>query len=61
MTNSDDLVYKIFIELAVMTGERKTNGTWVSKDPIDMQRLLVRAMRFVDAAQKQAQKSIADS
>jgi|GEM_PF-4755131 hypothetical protein len=58
--NSDGLVSKVFIELAVMTGQRDTDGNWKGSDPIEMQRLLVRAIRFVDAAQKQAEKSIAE-
>ena len=47
---SDDLVYKIFIELAVLDGKRDVSGNWKTSDPKDLSRLLRRAFAVVERA-----------
>lgn len=47
---SDDLIYRIFIELAVLEGKREVSGEWNISDPQEMSRLLGRAFRMVQRA-----------
>ena len=47
---SDDLIYKVFIELAVLEGKRDPSGNWTISDAQEMSRLLVRAFRMVQRA-----------
>jgi hypothetical protein len=47
---SDDLVYKIFVELAVLDGKRDVNGNWKTSDSKDLSRLLRRAFLLVTRA-----------
>lgn len=47
---SDDLIYSIFKELAVVEGKRKPDGTWVDASPLDVQRLLTRTFTMVNRA-----------
>ena len=47
---SDDLIYRIFVELAVLEKKRNVDGTWVSEDSTDVGRLLKRAYRIVTRA-----------
>jgi hypothetical protein len=47
---SDDLIYAMFKELAIVEGKRKPDGTWVDTTPGDLQRLLSRAFGMVNRA-----------
>lgn len=47
---SDDLVYAIFKELAVLEGKRTTDGEWKVDDPNEVSRLLARAFATVRRA-----------
>lgn len=44
---SDDLVYRIFVELAVLEGKRDVGGKWLIDDSSEMQRMLKRAFSMV--------------
>ncbi len=47
---SQDLVYKVFIELAVLEGKRKLTGEWMTNDVQELPRLLKRAHQIVQRA-----------
>ncbi|NAZ38126.1 hypothetical protein [Rubellimicrobium sp. CFH 75288] len=48
---SDDLIYAIFKELAVVEGKRNPDGTWTeTATAMDVQRLLSRAFGMVHRA-----------
>ena len=47
---SDDLVYAIFKELAVLEGKRSVTGEWSSADSKDVNRLLKMAFTVVRRA-----------
>ncbi|MEM8854847.1 MAG: hypothetical protein AAGD34_14185 [Pseudomonadota bacterium] len=47
---SDDLIYKIFIELAVLEGKREPDGKWNIYEPAEMSRLLNRSYKMVQRA-----------
>ena len=44
---SDDLVYRIFVEIAVLEGKRDIDGRWLISDPQEISRLLKRAYSSV--------------
>lgn len=47
---SDDLVYAIFKELAILEGKRGTDGEWKTDDAIELSKLLARAFAVVRRA-----------
>ena len=47
---SDDLVYRIFVELAVLEGKREPEGKWLVSDAQEVPRLLKRAFGLVARA-----------
>ncbi|WP_420393069.1 hypothetical protein [Acuticoccus sp.] len=47
---TDDLIYRIFIELAVLEGKRDPSGRWTISDADEMARLLERAFAMVERA-----------
>ncbi len=47
---SDDLVYHIFVEIAVLEGKREPSGKWLISDPQEIQKLLKRAFATVTRA-----------
>jgi hypothetical protein len=47
---SDDLVYRIFVEMAVLEGKREVDGRWAVSDGQEIQRLLKRAFATVTRA-----------
>jgi hypothetical protein len=47
---SDDLIYAVFKELAVVEGKRKPDGTWTDATAADVQRILSRAFGMVNRA-----------
>jgi hypothetical protein len=47
---NDDLVYRIFMELAVLEEKRDVNGKWLVKDPGELSKLLKRAHTIVERA-----------
>lgn len=53
---SDDLIYGIFKEIAVIEGKRKPDGTWVDGSPADVQRILARAKGMVERTLKASPK-----
>ncbi len=53
---SDDLIYAIFKELAVVEGKRKPDGSWSDATSADVQRLLSRAFGMVNRAATSGQK-----
>ena len=44
---SDDLVYRIFVELAVLEGKRTIEGHWLTKESSEVAKLLSRAYAIV--------------
>ena len=44
---SDELVYKIFVELAVQKGVRELGGKWKSDKPGEISKILKKARRLV--------------
>jgi hypothetical protein len=46
----DDLVYRIFVEIAVLEGKRDVEGKWLISDAQEIQRLLKRAYSAVTRA-----------
>lgn len=47
---SQDLVFKIFLELATLEGKRKPTGEWLTGDVQELPRLLKRAHQIVQRA-----------
>ena len=47
---NDDLIYRIFVELAVLEEKRDVNGKWLVKDAGEVTRLLKRAYATVERA-----------
>lgn len=47
---SDDLIYSIFKEIAIVEGKRNTDGTWNEASISDVQRYLSRAHVVVQRA-----------
>jgi hypothetical protein len=47
---NDDIVYRIFVELAVLEGKRDPAGNWKTSEPKDVGRLLRRAFTLVTRA-----------
>jgi len=47
---SDDLVYRIFVEIAVLEGKREPDGRWLVNDGQEIPRLLKRAFGVVSRA-----------
>ena len=47
---SDDLVFSIFKEIAIMEGKRTTDGQWTVNDPKELSRMLIRAFGIVRRA-----------
>lgn len=47
---SDDLVFSIFKEIAIMEGKRAINGEWKIDDPQELSRILARAFGAVRRA-----------
>lgn len=47
---NDDLVYKIFVELAVLEGKREVNGQWKINDPQELSRLFRRSVEIIARA-----------
>jgi hypothetical protein len=47
---TDDLVYRIFVEMAVLEGKRDTDGKWLVSDNQEIARLLKRAFATVARA-----------
>ena len=47
---TDDIVYAIFKEIAILEGKRNPDGTWTSTDPQDIARILARAFAVVRKA-----------
>ena len=60
---NDELVCRIFVELAVLEGKRDVNGKWLIKEAAEVSKLLRRARTMVERASsdeappKQARKS----
>ncbi len=46
----DDLIYRIFVEIAVLEGKRDVQGNWLISDGAEIQRLLKRAFAAVTRA-----------
>jgi len=54
---TDDLIYAIFREVAVVEGKRLVDGTWTAEStPADVQRILSRAYGMVHRAAVQTVK-----
>lgn len=48
---SDDLIYAVFKEIAIVEGKRKLDGSWVeAATAADVQRILSRAFGMVNRA-----------
>jgi len=47
---TDDLIYSIFKELAVLEDKRTVDGQWKTDDPAEISRLLSRAFATVSRA-----------
>jgi hypothetical protein len=47
---NDDLIYRIFVELAVLEEKRDVNGKWLVKEPSELAKLLKRAHTIVERA-----------
>ena len=47
---SDDLVYAIFKELAVLEGKRGTDGEWKTDDANEVSKILARSFAIVRRA-----------
>ncbi|MBA3810545.1 MAG: hypothetical protein H0X27_02655 [Caulobacteraceae bacterium] len=48
---SDDLVYRIFVELAVLEKKRDVDGNWLTMESQEVSRLLKKAFSFVARAE----------
>jgi len=46
----DDLVYRMFVEFAVLEGKRDVNGNWLTTESTEISRLLKRAFAVVARA-----------
>ena len=53
---SDDLIYAIFKELAIVEGKRKPDGSWADASAADIQRILSRAFGMVNRAASNSAK-----
>jgi hypothetical protein len=53
---SDDLVYRIFVEIAVLEGKREPGGKWLITDGQEIQRVLKRAFALVARAASSAEE-----
>lgn len=47
---SDDLIYSVFKEIAIVEGKRNPDGTWNEANVTDVQRILSRAFGMVQRA-----------
>lgn len=47
---SDDLIFRVFVELAVLEKKRDVHGNWLIDDAQEIPRLLKRAFAFVSRA-----------